>query len=124
MINYNPKYFKYSEFDSPDEECSGEKFIDQKLVEALDYVRQQLEQPMKVNSGYRSKQHNKKVGGVTNSQHRLGKAADIHISSQEMGDKIEYWFIDFLGTDCGIGRYNTFIHLDTRGSKARWDNRS
>lgn len=48
------------------------------LVEnILDPLRQAYGKPIVVNSGYRSKSLNKAVGGVTNSQHLEGKAADI-----------------------------------------------
>ena len=33
--------------------------------------------PLKINSGYRTPEHNAKVGGVPNSQHIHGKALDI-----------------------------------------------
>ena len=47
----------------------------------LDPLRRLYGQPIKINSGYRSSQLNKLVGGVPNSWHQLGNAADIHISS-------------------------------------------
>lgn len=48
------------------------------LVEnILDPLRQAYGKPINVNSGYRSKALNKSVGGVSNSQHLEGKAADI-----------------------------------------------
>ena len=34
--------------------------------------------PIIINSGYRSEAVNRKVGGVSNSQHLIGQAADIH----------------------------------------------
>ena len=122
-MRYTPTYFDYDEFDSPDKPGSGSQMND-KLLQALDYVRQQLERPLSVNSGYRTEEHNKHVGGVPDSQHLLGNAADISIDSQEMGDAIEYWFLDYCGPKVGIGRYNTFIHLDVRNTKARWDRRA
>ena len=119
------------EFDSPDEPGSGGEKMNEMLIKALDYVRQQLGTPISINSGYRSEQHNKDVGGVPKSQHRIGNAADVSIDSQEMGDSIEYWFKDYLGPELvGIGRYVTrdngagFIHLDVRGHKARWSNQA
>ena len=49
-----------------------------RLVEnVLDPLREAYGKPIKVNSGYRSTALNKKVGGVSNSQHKEGKAADI-----------------------------------------------
>lgn len=120
---YTPKYFTYEEFDSPDIPGSGKQEINQELVKVLDKVREDYGKPMRVNSAYRSNEHNAKVGGVKNSQHRLGNAADIHISNQGDGDRLEKLFIQHAGEECGIGRYNTFIHLDVRGTKARWDKR-
>ena len=44
----------------------------------LQPLRDTLGAPVYINSGYRSKRLNAKVGGVPNSRHLLGKAADIH----------------------------------------------
>lgn len=50
-----------------------------RLVEnVLDPLRIAYGKPIKVTSGYRSKKLNKAVGGVSNSEHLFGKAADIH----------------------------------------------
>lgn len=43
----------------------------------LDPARQRLGAPVFVTSGYRSPRLNKAVGGVPNSQHQRGEAADI-----------------------------------------------
>ena len=51
----------------------------QKLcVLVLQPLRDKVGAPVYINSGYRSKRLNAKVGGVPNSRHLLGKAADIH----------------------------------------------
>lgn len=47
----------------------------------LDPLRRLYGKPIIINSGYRCPQLNKLVGGVTNSWHQNGNAADIHISS-------------------------------------------
>lgn len=44
----------------------------------LDPARELLCEPIYVNSGYRSPQVNKMVGGVKNSQHMKGQAADVY----------------------------------------------
>lgn len=41
-----------------------------------------------VNSGYRSEALNKAVGGVKNSQHRLGEAADIKVGGKDRNKKL------------------------------------
>ena len=51
----------------------------QKLcVLVLQPLRDTLGAPVYINSGYRSKRLNARVGGVPNSRHLQGKAADIH----------------------------------------------
>ena len=51
----------------------------QKLcVLVLQPLRDTIGAPVYINSGYRSKRLNARVGGVLNSRHLQGKAADIH----------------------------------------------
>ena len=51
----------------------------QKLcVFVLQPLRDTLGAPVYINSGYRSERLNARVGGVLNSRHLQGKAADIH----------------------------------------------
>ena len=47
-------------------------------VLVLQPIRDTLGAPVYINSGYRSKRLNARVGGVPNSRHLQGKAADIH----------------------------------------------
>lgn len=49
----------------------------------LDPLRRLYGHPIKINSCYRSEQLNKLVGGVANSWHLKGNAADLHIESAE-----------------------------------------
>tara|TARA_R110000764_G_scaffold73003_1_gene149237 strand:- start:69 stop:464 length:396 start_codon:yes stop_codon:yes gene_type:complete len=100
------------------------------LAEELQVIRDHFKAPIQINSAYRCPSHNKAIGGVSNSQHILGKAADIVIKGyrpDEVADELEVMLEDeclfpfHLG---GIGRYNTFTHIDIRPSKARWDNRT
>lgn len=51
------------------------------VVKLLDPLRDYVAEPIYVISGYRSERLNKAVGGVHNSQHRKGQAADIRIGS-------------------------------------------
>ena len=44
----------------------------------LQPLRDAIGRPVYINSGYRSKRLNARVGGVPNSRHLQGKAADIH----------------------------------------------
>jgi zinc D-Ala-D-Ala carboxypeptidase len=54
----------------------------------LDPLRRCFGKPIVINSGYRCKELNKAVGGVPNSWHQKGNAADIKISSQPDAEKI------------------------------------
>lgn len=47
----------------------------------LDPIREWIAEPIYINSGYRSERLNKAVGGVPDSQHRTGQAADIGIGN-------------------------------------------
>ena len=49
----------------------------------LEPARQRLGKPITVNSGYRCQVHNKAVGGVANSQHMKGEAADVCCEDNE-----------------------------------------
>lgn len=46
-------------------------------TKVLEPLRQSWGKPIRVTSGYRSEALNRAVGGVINSQHKLGQAADI-----------------------------------------------
>ena len=96
------------------------------LAEQLEVLREHFQKPITINSGYRSPEHNAKVGGTENSQHLLGKAADIvidGISPDEVADAIEFLIEGKMMKQGGLGRYVDFTHYDIRGKKSRWDKR-
>lgn len=105
--------FKISEFDSKDSPGSGRR-MDRGFLDMLGETRKVYGAPMRVTSGYRTIAHNRAVGGVENSAHTLGKAADIAFAGDprkliEAGIKAGFRRI-------GIGR--SFIHFDNDGTKA------
>ena len=57
----------------------GADKIDPRLVELLEQLRAKAGKPIHLNCAYRCPTHNAEVGGVPNSQHVLGTAADITI---------------------------------------------
>ena len=99
--------------------------IDKRLVDLLDSIRERLGVPVEVLSGYRCPPHNEEVGGVSDSQHVVGTAADITYD----GVDVEYLAnvaeecAEAMGIEVGIGRYyhQDFVHVDVRGYTARWD---
>lgn len=94
--------------------------IDKRLVDVLDRIRERLGVPIIVNSGYRCPEHNAEVGGVSDSQHVLGTAADITYDGIDIDRLAE--IAEECGAD-GIGKYyyQDFVHIDVRGYAARWD---
>lgn len=118
--------FSKSEFDSKDgaEMPMGVLSNVKILAKQLQTLRDEVKRPIQINSGYRSPAHNKKVGGVSNSQHVKGTASDIAISGlspKKVADIIESLISQGKMLQGGIGIYNTFTHYDIRGTKARWD---
>ncbi len=102
-------HFKLSEFDSPDLPGSGTN-MDKAFLEKLDKCREIAGVPFVINSGFRTVAHNKKVGGVPNSTHTRGHAADIAYRLAQDGFKILQAAFE-VGFN-RIGVYKTFIHLD------------
>lgn len=64
---------------SLDEKASIERNINLLVDNVLDPIRDKFCAPVIITSGYRCPQVNKLVGGVYNSQHMSGCAADFHI---------------------------------------------
>lgn len=58
------------------------------MDECLDKVREMWGKPIGVNSGYRSYELNKAVGGAKNSQHLRGEAADITAGTKDNNRKL------------------------------------
>ena len=67
----------------------------------LDALRLAMNEPVIITSGYRSQELNKLVGGVPNSQHLTGCAADIRIKNRAHGKRMfatlrELYYVDQL----------------------------
>lgn len=81
--------------------------------------------PLHINSGYRCQIHNRNVGGVPDSQHTLGTAADVAVPAGLNFGQFK-WYVDRLPFD-GIGYYRDggFIHVDVRnggvGAHITWE---
>ena len=90
--------------------------IRKESLKRLQTLRHLYGKPLILTSAYRDPNHNRRVGGATNSQHVAGRAFDIVIRSTEMGRELERLAkeVDFTA----IGRYKNFIHVDDRAPKA------
>jgi hypothetical protein len=110
----NLRYFNLDEFDSPDEPGSGE-LMDEEFLQMLDAARHFAGVPFKINSGYRTRSHNRKVGGTKNSSHMVGMAADIACVESRQRAYIIGGLIEAGFNRIGIGQ--TFIHADNDPEK-------
>ncbi len=113
------KNFCVSEFSCKD--GSDEVYIDSRLCEILQKTRDYFKSPVIINSAYRTPSYNAKVGGVANSQHTKGTAADIVVKGALPKD-VAVYIESIMGNFGGIGLYGSFVHVDTRSSRARWEN--
>jgi len=76
-------------------------------------------------NGYRCPAHNKAVGGVENSFHIQGLAADI--TCKRLSPKDLFLLAERIVGPPGMGLYDGFVHVDARkgcDKLARWDKRT
>lgn len=114
--------FRVDEFACND--GSDKILVDDKLVELLQSLRNHFGRAIVLNSGYRSPEWNKKVGGEPNSFHMRGMAADFNVSGytpSEVRKVIESGKVKGVDLEkIGLGSYPNFTHIDSRGKKGRW----
>lgn len=118
------KHFDLSEFHCNCGECSllPPDGMDPFLLVLCDEIRERCGFALKVNSGYRCRKHNTRIGGAEQSQHMFGKAADLApLATSEARLKTLREVIELL-SPVGYGKYKTFCHVDNRAGdrKARW----
>jgi hypothetical protein len=61
--------------------------------EVLEPLRQHYGKPIRITSGYRCPLLNEAVGGVGNSQHQWGEAADLSVPSEEVARDWFQWIV-------------------------------
>lgn len=115
-------HFKLSEFRCKDGTEVPQMYYSncQKLMGLLEEIRFKCgNKPITINSGYRTAVYNRKCGGANNSQHLYAAAADITVAGVAPS-KVYAICNTLVGSRGGVGKYNTFTHVDVRGYKARW----
>lgn len=102
----------------PDEEA---KLRLKELVDnVLDPLRAWYGKPITVNSGYRSPELNKAVGGSKSSQHMKGEAADITAGSKEENKRLFEYIKEHLPFDQLIDESNfSWVHVSYKSSNNR-----
>ncbi|GJE62045.1 D-Ala-D-Ala carboxypeptidase family metallohydrolase [Methylobacterium trifolii] len=144
LSSLNLRHFGFREFlflggshYSPTSACRGRNALPPEglwnnigpTARVLDELRERLGAPIRLNSIYRNTAYNSCLSGAAaESQHKSMRAVDFtaadgkgpahwHAVLRRMRDMENV----FSG---GLGIYNTFVHVDTRGTRADWDNRT
>ena len=92
------------------------------LAAVLDEVRDRINSPIILTSIYRSKPYNTAIGGAAGSRHMEFDAADFRSPGASVSQ------LAAIARDIrnsgrfqgGIGVYDTFLHVDTRGENKDW----
>lgn len=109
------KYFRAREFQTGN--CKI-VIVSNVLLKILDGLREEISEPIYINSGYRTPEHNKAVGGSTLSYHMYGMAADIRTDKHK--PKQLYNILDeWLEGWGGLQEHETFLHVDVRANEWR-----
>lgn len=119
------KDFELIEFVCKDGTAVPDSFMQnvKELAENLQVLRDELGEPIRINSGYRSPSYNRRIGGKPASKHLLAQAADITVKGRtprQLAAIIERLIRTGKMKQGGIGLYPGFVHYDVRGTRARW----
>jgi len=97
------------------------------LAEQLEELRAELgDRGIRIISGYRTPEYNKRIHGAPKSQHLQCRAADIRVvgvAPWQVAKTIETLIKAGRMKQGGLGEYASFVHYDTRGIRARWKGR-
>lgn len=97
----------------------GYDTVDTELLEMLEEIRMYFDKPVIITSACRCAAHNQAIGGSQKSQHLFGRAADIVVKGVDPAEVQEY--LEDYVRPSGLGRYDTFTHIDSRSGFARWE---
>ena len=95
------------------------------LARALQKFREAVGRPVVLTSIYRSPEYNAAIGGAGRSQHMAFRAADFKVVGSGAGTPRDWakkmrQMRDHNVFSGGVGLYNSFVHVDTRGNPADW----
>ncbi|MGB5805602.1 MAG: D-Ala-D-Ala carboxypeptidase family metallohydrolase [Vibrio anguillarum] len=119
------KNFNLSEFHCNDGTLVPLQYLGNviKLAEYLQKLRDKLGVPIYINSAYRTVRYNKRIGGVSSSQHIKANAVDV-VAKNHSPKQVYYALLELIKEgeipQGGIGLYRGFVHYDNRGNYARW----
>jgi flagellar protein FlgJ len=118
------KNFTVGEFARSGNKAFTPARIDPKFVACLQRIRDDVDRPVRINSGYRSDSYNTALYRArgekpTRSQHISGRAADIKIGRMT-GKEIAEAAIDACGPQIAVGLGPQYAHIDMRGHFKIW----
>ena len=103
--------------------CANRNGVKQALLDGLEALRAIVGVPITVDDAYRCPIHNAAVGGVPNSEHEQGIAADIKIAGMTPAEMYRAALQVPAFSDGGIGVSESesgYVHIDCRPHVARW----
>lgn len=83
------------------------------LLEVLETIRNHFNEPIIINSGYRTPTWNTRVGGAKNSYHVKGMAADIRVKNVSPKEVAKF-ASEYMKNHGGVICYTNFVHVDVR----------
>ena len=130
MSKYVTDWSKYPNFDEWEFRCpccgSVGNGIATTLVDALQDLRNKTGKAITISSGYRCSKRNKAVGGVSNSKHLYGMAADFYFNDGSLADQnkrialvnelkqLTYYNYAYCNVNGNYKNMGSAIHLDTK----------
>lgn len=117
--------FKKSEFKCPCGKCNGYgSGIATTLVQTLQELRNKYGKSITITSGYRCPSYNKRAGGVSNSKHMDGAAADFYMSGFNSQStrinmvnelkKTKYYRYAYCNVNGNYPNMGNVVHIDTK----------
>jgi hypothetical protein len=93
-------------------------------LNVLQPLREYIGKPIKINSGYRCEELNKKIGGSKTSSHKKGEASDIECDNDKENVNLFLYIIETLDFDQAIIYKSTkgeprFVHVSYREGSNR-----
>ena len=94
----------------------GVQGVRKAMIDFLEDVRKEIGEPLYITSGYRCPTHNEAVGGVLNSQHTKGLAADCYCDGLSVDELAAVG--RRLGADAAVPYHDQqFVHFDIRDGR-------
>lgn len=121
LTKWSSKYFSAKEMECKCGICHRQ-VMDDKLIELINYVREEVGVPITITSAFRCERWQQKLRGdglqtaKGRSTHEMGQAVDLRCSDMEkLKNAIEKHFEPY-----SIGYAASFYHVDMRPGKRRW----